>query len=175
MHVANDVERAMLVPAIVPERLTLDDRRVNFVRSGEAEDVRKAFALEPAQRSSQLLRLISHHVRPKLPIRSAGIALVTEPFRHIENDGDREDVVLARDLDQRFAGFRLNVRCVDHREPATAQALVGDRMNQIEGLSGRGLIILIVSDEAAAGMGRDNLRGEKVLARTMTFRNPMGR
>ena len=48
VHVADDVERAVLVPAVVPERVALDDRRVDRLDRLEDVDVAESFALKPS-------------------------------------------------------------------------------------------------------------------------------
>ena len=80
----------------------------------------EAFALQSAQRAPQLLRLIAHDVRPEVAVRRVAVPLVAELLRQVEHDRDRQDVILARQLDQRLARLRLHVGGVDHRQLARA-------------------------------------------------------
>jgi hypothetical protein len=71
----------MLVALVVPKRLALNGDGFNLLRRRELVHITKAFALQPAQRTAQLLNLIAHDMRTKLTIRAQGIAILTEPLR----------------------------------------------------------------------------------------------
>ncbi len=103
VHIANNVERPMIIAAIVPKRLPLDHSRVRFFRRTDPEHVPEALALQSAKRSPHLVQLVPHHMRPKLPVGPVRVAVVTQLLRHIEHDRHRKAVILARNFHQRFA------------------------------------------------------------------------
>ena len=79
MHVADDVERAVLVLAVVPERLALDRRGVDLLRRGEHEDVAEALALQAAQRAPQIAAIwLRTTCGPKSRSGRAAIALLAD-------------------------------------------------------------------------------------------------
>ena len=81
VHVADDVERPGLALAVVPERLPLDDGRIDFFLRLEHVDVAKAFASEAAQRTMQLAPLVPNDVRAEVAVRPRTIAFVADAFR----------------------------------------------------------------------------------------------
>jgi hypothetical protein len=83
MNIANDVERALFMFQVVPERLTDDLCRVDFFNGGKSKYMAEAFALQATQRAAQVMGLIANYVRPKVAIRTALVAVLTNPFRHI--------------------------------------------------------------------------------------------
>src|SRR5437899_3737510 len=95
MNVADDVEWPSLTFAVVPERLPLDDGGINLLLGLEDVDVPKALASEASQGPMQLALLIADDVRTEIPVGSGPIAVVAHPFGQVENDGDREHMVLA--------------------------------------------------------------------------------
>jgi len=54
MHIADNVERAVVVRAVVPERNPLNHGGFTFLDAFEHENVPEAFTLEPLERPSQL-------------------------------------------------------------------------------------------------------------------------
>ena len=70
VNVADDVERPGLALAVVPERLPLDDGRIDFFLRLEHVDVPEAFASEAAQRAMQLAPLVANDVRTEVAVRS---------------------------------------------------------------------------------------------------------
>src|SRR5262249_43908784 len=109
MHVADDVERAVLRLAIGPERGTLDGDRFDLFRAARDVHVTKAFVLQLAQGLAQLAYLAAHHVRPERALRARLVALAAQLFRQIQHDRRRQGVVLARQREQRLARFRLHI------------------------------------------------------------------
>ena len=59
----------------------------------------------------------------ELTIGTADVALLAQLLRQIEDNRDRQHMILARQFDKRFACFRLNIGRIDHREPATPSRL----------------------------------------------------
>jgi hypothetical protein len=92
-------------------------------------------------------------------------------LRQVEDDRDRQHVVLAGQVDQLAARFRLHVGRVDDGQPPAGQALAHDVVQQLERVRGGGLVVLVVGDQAAAEVRRDHLgrlevrAGERRLAR----------
>ena len=150
---------------VVPQRLALDFRPLDVRRVAEHMDVPKSFALQSAQRTPQLLRLIPDHVRPEVSIRPIAIPLLAYLFREIENNRHGQHMELARKLDQRFARLRLHVCRIDHRQPAQREPLPRDEMKNLECFAGHGLVVFIVRNQATAEVGRQNLSRLEMRAR----------
>src|SRR5580704_317241 len=68
VDVPDDVEGTMLVLQVVPERLPLNLSGLNFLRCTQHVNSAKAFTLQIAQRSAQLLRLLADDVGTEIPI-----------------------------------------------------------------------------------------------------------
>ena len=164
VDIADDVEWAVLVPLVVPQRNTLDGRRLNLLGRVEHKDVPEALPLEPPQRPSELRLLVADDVRAEVPVGSLAVALQTELLWEVENNCYRQAMVLPGQLHQRFASLGLDVRGVDHREPPQGQPLPGDEPEHLERLVRDRLVVLVVADHAPAGIGREDLRGLEVAA-----------
>src|SRR5580765_8907443 len=76
MHVADDVEWAMLFFSVIPERLPRDGGVRDFLRRRQHEHMPEAFPLQPANRPAQLLRLVAYHVWPELTVGPRLVPLV---------------------------------------------------------------------------------------------------
>ncbi len=85
--------------------------------------VAESFALEAAQRPAQLPRLLADDVGAEVAVGTRPVALVRDPLRHVEDDGHRQAVELARDLHEGLARLRLDVGGVHHGELARASRL----------------------------------------------------
>jgi hypothetical protein len=83
-------------------------------------------------------------MRPELPIGPAGVSILTQAFREIENNGYGQDVILTRQFDQGLPRLRLNICGIDDRQLSAAQASAHDLVEQFEGVTGGRLIILVV-------------------------------
>jgi hypothetical protein len=103
VDIADDVEGAVLVPKVVPQRLARDRDYGDLLGRSQFEYMAKALTIEAADRASQLCGLIPHDVRSELPVRARLVSLVAQLLGHIENNGNREHVKLAGQLDQGFA------------------------------------------------------------------------
>ncbi len=175
MYVADDVKRPMLVAFVVPQRRPLDGRRLDLIGRVEDENVREALALHAAQRPPQLRFLLADDVRPERPVRASAVAVFADPFRQIENEGDRQAVVLAGKRDERPAGLGLDVGGVHHGQLAQRQPLAGDEMQNVERLLCHRLVVFVVAHHTAAVVGREYLGRQEVLARTCSCRSRWGR
>ena len=88
MQIADDVERPVFVPLVVPKRGPLDDRRLDFLGRVEDEDVREAFPLQSPNGPPQLRLLLPDDVRPEVPVLPPPIPLLADLLGQIEDDGD---------------------------------------------------------------------------------------
>jgi hypothetical protein len=172
VHVADDVERALLVAQVVEQPAAGDPSGCDLV--GRAQHVHPAEALagQPAQPAAQLVALAAQHVRAELPVRSGGVAVGAHPLRQVEHDRDGQHVVRAGQLDQLAAVVRLHVRGVDDGQPAGGQPLAHDVVQQLERLRGGGLVVLVVGDHPAAGVAGDHLGGPEVGAAERRLARP---
>ena len=92
-----------------------------------------------------------------LTILAIAVAFDAERERQIEDDGGREHVPTASQLDERRPILRLDVGGVDHGQAAQLEALVDDRVEQFEGGGGDRLVGVVVADERPAAIARHNL------------------
>jgi len=113
-----------------------------------------------------------NHTRREVPIRPAPVALGADFLREIEHDRPRQAIVVAGELYERLAGLRLDVGGVHDREPSRAEALASDVLEHPESRRGRRQVVLVVSNQTPAEVGRQHLgapevlRGKGGLART---------
>ena len=115
VDIADDVERSAVLLPVVPERLTLDDRGIDFVLRLEHVDVAETLAPEAAKRPVQLTPLVPDDMRPEVPVRARPVAFVAHALWQIENHRDGQHVVLAGQGHERFARLRLDVRRIHDR------------------------------------------------------------
>ena len=165
MNVADDVERAVIILAIVPKSLPIDLSLLDFAGVAEHIDIAKALALQPAQRSPQLTNVPANDMRSKIALRATDVSLLTNRFRKIQHDRRRQNVMLARQLGQRPARFLLHVRRVDDRKLCGRKPLGGDVFQNVERIIGRILRILVVAHQPAAKVGGENFRRFEMPAR----------
>src|SRR5207247_3672201 len=69
MDVTDDVERSMLRPPIVPERLAIDARAGDIFVRAKDEDVPESFSVQIANRAPKLARLLTDDMRTEVPIQ----------------------------------------------------------------------------------------------------------
>ena len=153
VHIANDVERSVLVLAVAPDRLALHHRGLDLCRRGQDKDMAKTFTLEMAQRTAQLLALVAHDVRPKGALRTLAVALLTELLRQVEHDGHWQTVILTRQRHERLARLRLDIRGIHDREAPSRQALGSNEAQDLKGVPGGCLVVFIIADQTAADIG----------------------
>ena len=116
VHVADDVERPVVVPLVVPKRGPLDDRRLDFLGRIEDENVWEPFSLQSSQGPPQLRLLLADDVSPEAAVLSPAVPLLADLLWQVEDDGHRQAVILPAKLHQRLAGLRLDVRGVNDRQ-----------------------------------------------------------
>ena len=158
VHVADDVERAMLVRPVSPGRLAHDPRRVHLGRAAQHEHAPEAFPLQPPDRARQGRVLPRDHPGTEVPVGTRRVPLDAGSRRDVEHDCHRQHMLLAGQRDQRPAGVRLHVRRVDHRQPPDGQPFGRDRVQRLECLRGDRLVVLVVADQTAEHVRGQHLR-----------------
>ena len=128
-------------------------------------DVAEALFLESAERPPQVLELASDDVRAEVAVRPDPVARLAHLLSDVEHDRHGYDVVAPRQLDQRLACARLDVGCVDDGEPPRCQALGSDEVQHLEGIRRGALIVLVVGDQPATGIRREDFGRQEVAAR----------
>ena len=118
--------------AFVPQRLPLDRGRVDLLRRFQDVDMAEALRSGPAA-SGAAAASDCGDVRAEIAVRARAVAFAGRLLRQVEDDRDRQDVVLASQLDQRLARFRLDVRGVDDGQPSGASRLRSDEVQRVEG------------------------------------------
>ena len=171
VHVADDVERACLVPQVAVQPGPADGGGADLLRRVQHVHGAEPFAAQTAQPAAELAALAAEHVRAEVPVRPARVPLRAELLRQVEHDRGRQHVVLAGQHDQLAAGFGLHVGGVDDGQAAGLEALAGDELQHLERGRRGGLVVLVVGDQAAAEVRGDHLGrlevrpGERRLAR----------
>ncbi len=112
----------------------------------------------------KLRLLLPDDVRPEVPVLPAAVPLFADLLGQVEDQGHRKAVVFPSKLDERLAGLGLDVGGVHDGQFAQGQTLPGDEVQQLECLVGHGLVVLVVADHSPAGIGREDLRRQEVLA-----------
>jgi hypothetical protein len=174
VDVADEIERAMLVALVVPQRHALDGRRVDLLGARQLVDVAKPFAAQAPHGTPKLVELLANDVRSEVALGAVPIPIMTEPLRHVEHDRKGETVMLPCDRHQRRPRLGLDVGRIDNGEPAEREAFADDVVEQLEGVARGGLIVLVVADHAAASVGRDDLRRQEMASRERALAGPAG-
>ena len=164
VDVADDVERAVVVAPVVVLLLVHDRGGLDLVDAVEDVDLAEPLPGQPAQAASQVCALPPDHCRVHGAIAAGGVALDGDALGDVEDDGHRQDVVVAGELDERGAVLALDVGRVDDGQPTRAQPGGGDVVQQSEGGRRRGLVVLVVGHHPAAGVARQHLRRAEVLS-----------
>lgn len=172
VDVTDDVEGAGEVAEVVVAALQNHFRVLGLLLGAQDVDLAEALALQTAQRAAQLpavaLDDVAGHVGT---VRTARVAREADLFGQVEDDRDRQHVVLPGQLHQLTAALRLDVGGVDDGQPSGGQPLARDVVQDVEGVPAGALVVLVVGDEAAAEVRGDDLRrfevpaGEDGLAR----------
>ena len=163
VHVADDVERAGEVAAVVPGPLGRDRGGLDLVDAGEHVHPPEPLLADAAQRLLEVAVLTGDHVGAELPVRPGGVALGGDLLGYVEHDRVDQHVVLAGQLDQRLAGRLLDAGGVDDGEQPAAQPGADEVLQHVEGVLGRGLVVGVVGHQAAAVVAGDDLPGREVL------------
>jgi hypothetical protein len=153
VDITDDIERAFVGFAIVPERLAFNGDLVGLFLGFEDVDMSEAFALQAAEAAAELDQLIADNVRTKGTVGAIFVAVVTSLFGEFEDDCDGQDIVLTGQSHERLTGLGLDIGGVDHSEKAAGKALGGDVVEHFESFHGGSLIVLVVADESTAEIG----------------------
>ena len=135
----------------------------------------EALALEPAQRAAELRGLVADDVRAEV-----AVGPLARCARGRRRSGRSSTIATGStwcspaSVDERLARLGLHVGRVDDGEPAAREPLAGDVVQHLEGVVGRGLVVLVVGDQAAAEVGREHLGRREVLAREGRLAGPGG-
>ena len=167
VDVADDVERAVLVAPVVPQPLASIVGRVDLlgrVRGrGRARNPR-ACSRCSERRSSRAL--VADDVRAEVAVGPLAVALVAEPLRQVEARS-RPAGSGARGRARRAARGPRAARS-SHRPPSAgraASACAAMKWSSSNASSVARLVVLVVGDEPAAGVRREDLGRQEVLAR----------
>jgi hypothetical protein len=109
VNIANDVERTGFRFLIVVEGDALENDGLGFFRGRKNQNMTEAFAFEAAEGATQVLKLVVGDVIAKTAVGTNMVAVMADSFRHVEDDSDREAMILAGEFDERLAIFRLDV------------------------------------------------------------------
>ena len=162
-------------PLVVPQRHPLDRRPL---RPPRASPARRRAGSPPARGPAATAAVATAGCgrragrSPGRPER--GCAPGRARSGRFEHDGDRQAVVLPGQLDQRLAGLGLDVGGVDDRQPPQGQPLGGDEVQHLERVVRDRLVVLVVADHAPAGVRREDLGGQEVLAGERALARPAG-
>ena len=162
VDIADQIEGAMFVGAIGPCRLSRDVGGVDRLDTLQDEDPTEPLPLEPVDRLAELRALPADHVRPEGPIGTAGVALLAEPLGDVQHDRDRQHVMASRQFHQGLASMSLDVRGIDHGDPAEAEANPGDVMQHVERLRRHRLVVVVVRHQGPTEVGAEDLGGREM-------------
>jgi len=82
--------------------------------------------------------------------------------------------MLSSNGDERCPAFRLDVGRIDDGEPTEREPLADEIVEQLERVGSGGLVVLVVGDHPATGIGRDDLRRQKVATRERALTGAAG-
>ena len=153
MNVTDDVEGSGLRFLVVVKRNTFESDGFRLFRRRKYQNMAKSFALQAAKRATQILKLAMCDMIAETTVGADLIAVLTDSFRHIENDGDREAMILPRELHKRFAIFGLYISGIGDGQSAGAKTLRSDEMENFERVIGCGEIIFVIRNHRAAIIG----------------------
>jgi hypothetical protein len=94
----------------------------------------KTFAFEVSERAAKILELVVGDMVAETAVGADVIAILTNSFGHVEDDSDREAMILAREFDERLAILGLDVGGVGDGKAAGSEALRGDVVEEFEGV-----------------------------------------
>ncbi len=99
VHVADDVERALLVPEVGEQLLPDDDGVRDLLLAAQDVDLAEALLAQVPERSTQLVALALHHRVGEVAVRAGGVAVQTDPLREVHHHGHRQHIVSASERD----------------------------------------------------------------------------
>ncbi len=169
VHVADQIERAQLAAPVGPERHPDQLTGADLLGRLEHEHVAETLAPQGLQAPVQVAPLVSDDSRrDRRAARAVGpgdVAGVHHGRGQVEHQRDGQQVVLARQGQQRAAGLGLHVRRVDHRRQVPLQALLHDGVQHLEGVRRGVLVRVVVAHQRAAGVRRNDFGLREVAPR----------
>lgn len=114
----------------------------------------KSFTAKAAKGTMELTPLIPYNVRPEVTIQPRAVPFVTDAFGQVQDNCDREDVVLARQCHEGFARFGLDVRGIDHGQLPAGEPPGSDEVQRRERVVRCRLLVLIVRHEGSEAVRR---------------------
>ncbi len=162
VDVADHIERPALVAVVVEHPLSDDRGLLDLGDAGERDHSPESLADQRVDRLAQLLALTPDHVRTEVTVGPAHVAFPRRRLGDVQDDRDREHVVLAGQPDELGPRLLLHVGGVDHGEPARGQPLAGDIAEYVERRPGGGLVVLVIGHQPAAEVTGDGLEPAEV-------------
>src|SRR5690554_8188898 len=104
----------------------------------------KTLATKVFKRLLHIAALIANNMTAEVAVVSLLVALPASPLRNIEHDRHRQHVVFSRERHQRTPRAWLHIGRVDHRHQPALKTLLGDKIQDREGVLRRLLTSLIV-------------------------------
>ena len=157
VDVADDVERAVLVAPVVPQRLRARSSAASTSSARRSTWTwRKPSRCRPRSERAQLLALVADDVRAEVAVGARRGCAPGRPPRAGRGRSRPASTWCSRasaTSGLRASGWTL-VASMTVSRPAR-QPLAGDEVQHVEGVVGRGLVVLVVGDQAAAEVGRD--------------------
>src|ERR1700733_3343794 len=108
-------------------------------------------------------------MRAELTVGTFLITILASPFGKIKDDSHGEKVIFLRESDERLARFRLDIGSVDNCKPSARKSLTNDSVQQVECVASGRLIILVICDQTATKVRRDNRCRKEVLTAERRF------
>ncbi len=136
---------------------------VDLLRAAQEMHLAEALALQMAQGPAQfaLVALDDPAGQPG-PVGARRIAGGADLLGYVEHDRHRQDVVLAGQPYELGPGLGLHIGGVDDGQPTGRQPLARDVVQHIERIAAGALIVLVVADQPAAEVGREDLGGPEM-------------
>ena len=157
VHVADDVERPFDVARVGPQPGTLHGGSIDLLRRAQLVDVAESLLVEAIDVAFERAQLVADDVRAELAVGAQLVALMRDLLARVDDDGDGHRMVALGQPDQLRAVLLAHVGRVDDDQPAALQARLGDIMDELEGVVGRVVAVLVVVNEAARGVRRHDL------------------
>ena len=101
--------------------------------------------------------LLAYDVWTEISVRAVTVSLVVKFFRQIENNSDRNTVILPSQGNDWLTGFSLHIRGIDHYQLANCQPFGSDEIENFKGVIRGRLAVLLVGHETTAEVRRKNL------------------
>ena len=113
-------------------------------------------------------------MRPKHPILAIPVPFVTDLFWKIQHDGNGQAVIFPGESHQRGSCLRLDIRGINNGHPPPCQPLGRNIVQNVEGVVGRRLIVLIVTHQPTAVIGGEHFARQKMLTCKRALPRPAG-